>query len=201
MGIASSYHNLHWTSPQVSSGISVSRCRSTTMDDTTARGRKSSSVGAGFDGRRLPLPIRANMDICSSIMVNPQPLFAAVIGVYTFDFDEFCLDLKTSTLLNNPPGNTDDLFACSDEMLRSLVDKYTQRSPMSRCAHTRTHRGTVVRQYLPKSEERDSPTGEYLPSQPVPHRMECHGENIPDISVSSSTRSMIVAGLTPSRAS
>jgi hypothetical protein len=53
-----------------------------------------------------------------------------------FDFDKFCADLKTSTLLNNPPGNTADLFKCYDETLRVLVDKYAPLTDVKVCVFT-----------------------------------------------------------------
>jgi hypothetical protein len=52
-----------------------------------------------------------------------------------FDFDCFCEDLKSSTLLTNPPSNTEDLFACYNETLRSLVDKHAPFTEVKVCAH------------------------------------------------------------------
>jgi len=52
-----------------------------------------------------------------------------------FDYDKFCDDMKTSTLLTNPPSDADGLFACYDDTLRTLVDKHAPFADVKLRAH------------------------------------------------------------------
>ena len=78
-----------------------------------------------------------------------------------FNVDNFCDDLRSSTLLTDPPSDAIGLFACDDATLMTLVDKQAPFADVKILAHHAQR--AMVRRGLPNTEGLDASPGACLP--------------------------------------